>query len=158
MQYITWWLYKQKWMIYIHRLRIIWALNKLWLNVICTFISSTGSWRKQPYSALLLSSCWPLAWLILQPWLWRLHFPPKCIVSFNVLHCVISQKVEFFEIYLLIRRQISDALSITVSWAWDCDRGRAAEDVDWSCRDVFQVTIQHSSRDTEDVVLSIVSY
>jgi hypothetical protein len=55
-----------------------------------------------PYSALKVNrwfggTCrWFLAWLILWPWWWRWHVPPKCWLTFNGLHGVISQKTELF--------------------------------------------------------------
>jgi hypothetical protein len=39
---------------------------------------------------------WFLAWLILQPWWWRWHFPPKHCSTFNRLHGVTSQKTDLF--------------------------------------------------------------
>jgi hypothetical protein len=42
---------------------------------------------------LLPVSWWFLAWLILWPWRWRRHFPPKRQLTFNGLHGIISQKI-----------------------------------------------------------------
>jgi hypothetical protein len=39
---------------------------------------------------------WYLAWLILRPWAWRRHVPPKRRLTFNGLHGVISQKIVLF--------------------------------------------------------------
>jgi hypothetical protein len=36
-----------------------------------------------------------LPWLILRPWRWIQHFPPKLHLTFNELHGLISQKEEF---------------------------------------------------------------
>jgi hypothetical protein len=45
----------------------------------------------------LLATCFMLvSWLILQPWKWKWHVPPKCQLSFNGLHGVISQNTETF--------------------------------------------------------------
>jgi hypothetical protein len=38
-----------------------------------------------------------LAWLILRPWRWRRHVPPKCPLTFSRLHDVMYQKIEFFK-------------------------------------------------------------
>jgi hypothetical protein len=43
------------------------------------------------------ASCWFLAWLILQPYRKRRHFPPKYLLTFTGLHGAISQKIEFFK-------------------------------------------------------------
>jgi hypothetical protein len=43
---------------------------------------------------LLASSCWFLAWLILQSWRWRWHIPLKHQLTFNRLQGIISQKTE----------------------------------------------------------------
>jgi hypothetical protein len=43
----------------------------------------------------LLSRCF-LVWLILRPWRWRRHAPPKRRLTFNWLHGVISQKTDLF--------------------------------------------------------------
>jgi hypothetical protein len=45
-------------------------------------------------SVLLPASRWCRAWLILRPWRWRLHVPPKHRLTFNGLHGVISQKAK----------------------------------------------------------------
>jgi hypothetical protein len=53
--------------------------------------------RIQPEnSAYHLLSLWFLAWLILRSRRWRRHVPPKCRLTFNGLHGVISQKRELF--------------------------------------------------------------
>jgi hypothetical protein len=44
----------------------------------------------------LLSCCFLFAWLILRPWKWRRHVPPKHRLTFNGLHGVISQKTVLF--------------------------------------------------------------
>jgi hypothetical protein len=46
---------------------------------------------------LLPASVWFLSWLIiLRPWRWRRHVPPKRQLNFNGLHGVISHKTELF--------------------------------------------------------------
>jgi hypothetical protein len=45
---------------------------------------------------LLPASCRFLAWIILQSWRWRQHFPPKRLLIFNRLHDIISQERELF--------------------------------------------------------------
>jgi hypothetical protein len=52
--------------------------------------------RNQHELFLLLPSYWCLAWLILRPWRWSQHVSPKRRLTFNRLHGVISQKMEFF--------------------------------------------------------------
>jgi hypothetical protein len=37
-----------------------------------------------------------LAWLILRPWWWRWHAPPKRRLTFSGLHGVMTQKTELF--------------------------------------------------------------
>jgi hypothetical protein len=49
----------------------------------------------QQTSCYLLSR-WFLARLILRPWRWRRHIPPKCRLTFNGLYGIISQKLELF--------------------------------------------------------------
>jgi hypothetical protein len=39
---------------------------------------------------------WLLAWLILGSWRWRQHVCPKCQLTFNGLHGIISQKTKLF--------------------------------------------------------------
>jgi hypothetical protein len=41
-------------------------------------------------------SLWFLAWLVLQPWRWRWHGPPKRRLNFSALNGVIIQKLELF--------------------------------------------------------------
>jgi hypothetical protein len=43
-----------------------------------------------------------LAWLILRPWIWRWHLPPKRRLTFNGLYCVTPQKTELFRTYMLL--------------------------------------------------------
>jgi hypothetical protein len=46
---------------------------------------------------LLLVTCFRLlAWIILRPWRWRRHVPPKRRLTFNGLHGVMSQKIGLF--------------------------------------------------------------
>jgi hypothetical protein len=47
-------------------------------------------------SKLCLQPAWFLAWLSLEPRILRLHIPPKCWLTFNGLHGVISQKIQLF--------------------------------------------------------------
>jgi hypothetical protein len=49
----------------------------------------------QAKMSLAAFSCW-FACLILRPWRWRWHVPPKRRLTFNGLHGVISQKIELF--------------------------------------------------------------
>jgi hypothetical protein len=51
------------------------------------------------YSVLsqpLPPSRWFLSWLIIRPWIWRRHIPPKCRLTFNGLPGVTSQKIDPF--------------------------------------------------------------
>jgi hypothetical protein len=41
------------------------------------------------------ASCWFFAWLILRPWRWRRLVPPKSRLTFNVLHGVVTQNMNF---------------------------------------------------------------
>jgi hypothetical protein len=45
---------------------------------------------------LLSASCLFLFWLILWPWWWRRHVPPKWWLTFNRLQGVISQKIQLY--------------------------------------------------------------
>jgi hypothetical protein len=47
--------------------------------------------RQADYSTCHLLSHWFLVWLILRPWRWRRYVPPKCWLTCNGLHSVISQ-------------------------------------------------------------------
>jgi hypothetical protein len=51
--------------------------------------------RNQNSTCHLLSR-WFFAWFILRSSRWRRHVLPKCPLTFNGLHGVISQKIEFF--------------------------------------------------------------
>jgi hypothetical protein len=51
------------------------------------------------------SSCWFLAWLILRPWKWRRHVPPKRRLTFGGLHSVICYKIKLFIQMLYFRYQ-----------------------------------------------------
>lgn len=51
------------------------------------------NWRfKETELYLLHASCYFLPWLILWPWRWMCHAPPKCWLTFNGPHNFISQK------------------------------------------------------------------
>jgi hypothetical protein len=52
--------------------------------------------RQADCSASHLLSRRFLAWLILRPWRWRQHVPPKHRLAFSRLHGVISNKIELF--------------------------------------------------------------
>jgi hypothetical protein len=52
-----------------------------------------ATWRYTPADDNLLSR-WFLGRLILRPWKWRRHVPPKHRLTFNGLYGVISQKIE----------------------------------------------------------------
>jgi hypothetical protein len=41
-----------------------------------------------------------LLWLFFDPEKWRRHVPPKRLLNFNGLHGIISQKVEFFNLFI----------------------------------------------------------
>jgi hypothetical protein len=56
----------------------------------------TAPSRWQTQLCLPPAWCSFLAWLILRPWKWRRHVPQKRQLTFNGLHGVISQKIEFF--------------------------------------------------------------
>jgi hypothetical protein len=47
-------------------------------------------------SASNVLSRWFLAQFILRPWRWRRYVPPKCRLTFNELHDIISQKTVLF--------------------------------------------------------------
>jgi hypothetical protein len=65
---------------------------RLFGGVCCLHLQS---WRKskpskQPVWSRQQASCWLLAWLILQPWRWRRHLPPKRQHTLNRIHGVIQ--------------------------------------------------------------------
>jgi hypothetical protein len=53
-----------------------------------------GTCRKQISGCHLISRF--LSQLILLPWRWRRHIPPKLRLTFTVLHGIISQRIEHF--------------------------------------------------------------
>jgi hypothetical protein len=53
------------------------------------------------------------AWLILKPWRWRWHVPPKHRLAFNGLHGVISQNLELFYFIYIIKRWYTHKCSCT---------------------------------------------
>jgi hypothetical protein len=60
-------------------------------------ISRTRNQRERRWQAELschLLSLWFLPWLILRPWRWRRHIPPKRLLTLNGLHGFIFQKME----------------------------------------------------------------
>jgi hypothetical protein len=67
-------------------------------------------------SACHLLSRWHLAWFILQPWRWRRH-APKRLLTFNGLHCLISQNIEIFTEVILSFNIIT--LIVNQKQTWD---------------------------------------
>jgi hypothetical protein len=55
------------------------------------FLGLKNKPSEKPELCLLPASCWFIAYLIFLPWRWRQHIPPKCQLSFNELHSIISQ-------------------------------------------------------------------
>jgi hypothetical protein len=62
------------------------------------------------FLSLLPASCWFLVWLILRPWRWRRHVPPKRLLTFNRLHGVVSQRIELFSQMRLFFDAVSNVL------------------------------------------------
>jgi hypothetical protein len=60
--------------------------------------SALERWKTllQVFSLAEPASCWFLAWFICLPWRWRRYVLQKRVLTFNVLHGVISQKSELF--------------------------------------------------------------
>jgi hypothetical protein len=54
----------------------------------------------------LSASYWFLAWHTLQPWRWRQRVLPKCWLTLNRLHGIISQKIELFCYYSYYSREL----------------------------------------------------
>jgi hypothetical protein len=58
------------------------------------------TWREENVGllilCLLLASCCFLAWVNLRLWRCRWHISPKCLLTFNVLQGIITQKIELF--------------------------------------------------------------
>jgi hypothetical protein len=52
-------------------------------------------------SIYISASCWYLVWLILRPWRWRLHVPPKFRLTFKGLHKKTELSTISFLLYLL---------------------------------------------------------
>jgi hypothetical protein len=69
-------------------------------NVTCRPALSQARNHHEGVSKESSFSCLFLAWLILRPWRWRRHVPPKHRFTFNGLHGVISQKTELFNVTL----------------------------------------------------------
>jgi hypothetical protein len=53
------------------------------------------------------------SWLIIQPWRWRRHIPPKRQLTFNGLQNVISQKIELFTNWVLWCKKMR---SVSMYW------------------------------------------
>jgi hypothetical protein len=66
------------------------------ISVFSPFCLSTSTvnlslnWLRTVLLCLLSASRWFLVWLVLRPWGWRRHVPPKRRLAFNGLHGVIS--------------------------------------------------------------------
>jgi hypothetical protein len=58
-------------------------------------------WKTTNFSKDHAAPHWFPASLTLQPWRWRLHVPPKRLLTFNRLHAVTAQKMELFIKYSL---------------------------------------------------------
>jgi hypothetical protein len=61
-------------------------------------------WDIKPCSLLKFKECYVLHAgflfrLVLRPWRWRLHVPPKLWLTFNGLHGVVSQKISSLDNY-----------------------------------------------------------
>jgi hypothetical protein len=85
---------------------------------------------------LLPASCWFLVWLILLPWRWRWHIPPK-----RWLHGVISQKTEPF-IATAVGTSSSANLLFIISFSllhyWE----RISE-ITIQCLLIFTISLEH---------------
>jgi hypothetical protein len=53
---------------------------------------------------------------LLRPWRWRRHFPPKCRLTFNWLHGVISQKIELFITTAVRTSNPTSAGTLGIKW------------------------------------------
>jgi hypothetical protein len=83
-----------------------WKSRKWTQKQIQTELRNSIFWDTEPCSPLkvnrrfrgtcrlIAASRWFLAWIILQPWRWSWHVPPKRWVTFNGLQCVICQATE----------------------------------------------------------------
>jgi hypothetical protein len=49
---------------------------------------------------------WFLVSLILRPWIWKRHVPPKHRLTFNRLYSIISQKIELFSSRASLRNTV----------------------------------------------------
>jgi hypothetical protein len=76
-------------------------MNSFISNIQCSSVrwNSTDVSEEHVASILLYllpaSRCF-LACLIIRPWIWRRHIPPKRRLNFNRLHGVIQQKIDLF--------------------------------------------------------------
>jgi hypothetical protein len=66
-------------------------MGSTWIRIRKTLLSTRES--KQ---TVLSASCWYLAMIIVQAWLWRRHISLKCWLTFNGLHRLIYQNKELF--------------------------------------------------------------
>jgi hypothetical protein len=71
--------------------------------------------RRISQACFLPASCSLRACLILRPWLWRWHVPPKRRMIINVLHGLLSQKITLFTV---INFRVSWKYGISWSAEW----------------------------------------
>jgi hypothetical protein len=81
----------------------------------------------------LLSSCWLLAWLALQQWIWRRYFSPECLLTFTRLQGIISQKDGTLHCYKVYKTLSVCVITVNVSHQSD----KNAE----LCIPLFQITL-----------------
>jgi hypothetical protein len=92
--------------------RWLWVLF-LWYNIVLSVENDRNFGgicrvhlqnKRLSQTVLATASRWFLAWLIIRPWRWKLHVPPKLWLTFKWLHCVLSEKIELFETSMFLLR------------------------------------------------------
>jgi hypothetical protein len=89
--------------------------------------------RRFGVTAELNTSCWFLVWLFRRPWRWRRHSPPKRLLIFDGLHCVISQKAELFSTSFFYTRKTNIS--------------RISKRVHYHCHQMIDPTLNYLTRD-----------
>jgi hypothetical protein len=74
---------------------VVMKSSTFWSITLCSPLKANRCFGGTGSACYLLSGWYP-DWLIVRPWRRRRHVLPKRRLTFNRLHCVISQKTEFF--------------------------------------------------------------
>jgi hypothetical protein len=69
-------------------------ISTFWVIMLCSPCSSMKQLENIASLWLISASCWILAWLVIGPWKWRQHIPPKRQLTCSRLQGIISQDTE----------------------------------------------------------------